>query len=129
MAFYIYTASYAAYFFKTREGQFLKKMIEESVCSITKIIGNHSSKRNFCFFYLFFINKIIKPDKYLQKNTISFSQYCDYFSLCLFLRDFIVSTVTEFVENFLSLLRNMFEITRLTSSWIFLSWFKHDIGW
>ena len=67
-----YTALYATYFFKTRKGQFFKKMIEESVCSITKIIGNHNSKRNICFFYLFFINKIIKPDKYLQKTLFHF---------------------------------------------------------
>ena len=71
-------------------------------------------KEIFVFFYLFF--KIIKPDKYLQKNTISFSQYDYYFSLCLFLKDFIVSTETESVESFLLLLRNMFEITRLTNS-------------
>ena len=67
-------------------------------------------------FYLFFINKIIKPDKYLQKNTISFSESNNYFSLCLFLKNFIVSTETESVESFLLLLRNMFHITWLTNS-------------
>ena len=67
-------------------------------------------------FYLLFINKIIKPDKYLQKNTISFSESNNYFSLCLFLKNFIVSTETESVESFLLLLRNMFHITWLTNS-------------
>ena len=73
-------------------------------------------KETFVFFYLFFINKIIKPGKYLQKNTISFSQYDNYFSVCLFLKDLIVSTETKSTESFLLLLRNMFEITRLTNS-------------
>ena len=59
---------------------------------------------------------LIKAGKYLQKNTISFFQYDNYFYLCLFLKEFIASTETESVENFLLLLRSMFEITRLANS-------------
>ena len=68
-------------------------MIGESVWRITKIMGKSYSKRNICFFICLFINKIIKPDKYLQKNTGSFSQFDNYFSV-FFLKEFIVSIET-----------------------------------